>query len=193
MKTKPRVKAGTSKTAAQLRRAAFVEAYITNGGNATEAAISAGYSAKTAYSAGGRLLKDVDIAAAITARRGVLIEKFELTTERTLREIARLAYFDPRKMYNADGSLKAIHELDDDTAAGIAGIEVDEIKDGKVVIGVTRKFKQWDKNAALDKAMKHLGQYEQDNLQKGPFADMTPEALDKFIARKLLESGKTMH
>jgi tRNA(adenine34) deaminase len=32
-----------------------------------------------------------------------------------------------------------------------------------VVIGITRKIKHWDKNAALEKLMKHLGEYEADN------------------------------
>lgn len=46
----------------------FVTSYLANGFNATQAAISAGYSAKTAYSQGERLLKNVDIKAAIDER-----------------------------------------------------------------------------------------------------------------------------
>lgn len=49
------------------KRAAFVREYLLNS-NATQAAIRAGYSPKTSYSIGGRLLKDVEVAAAI--RRG---------------------------------------------------------------------------------------------------------------------------
>jgi len=48
---------------AQQRK--FVEAYQ---GNATEAAIAAGYSAKTAKAQGSRLLTNVDIAKAIAKR-----------------------------------------------------------------------------------------------------------------------------
>jgi len=47
------------------RQRAFVEAYTDN---ATEAAIKAGYSPKTAYSQGQRLLKNVEIAQAIRER-----------------------------------------------------------------------------------------------------------------------------
>lgn len=190
---KKQVKAGTSKDAAALRKAKFVEAYVANGGNGTEAAKTAGYSPKTARSQAARLLADDNISGAVASRRADLLEKFELTTERTLREIARLAYFDPRKMFRADGTMKAVHELDDDTAAAIAGIETDEIQSGDTVIGVTKKLKHWDKNAALEKAMKHLGQYEADNKQKSQFAEMTPDALDRFIARKTAELGKTVH
>ena len=47
-------------------RQAFVEAFC---GNATEAALEAGYSPKTAYSQGQRLLKNVEVKAAIAARQ----------------------------------------------------------------------------------------------------------------------------
>lgn len=40
---------------------AFCDAYLANGGNATQAAITAGYSATTAGAQGSRLLKNVDI------------------------------------------------------------------------------------------------------------------------------------
>jgi phage terminase small subunit len=39
----------------------FVTEYIKNGNNATQAAIAAGYSEKTAYSQGSRLLKAVEV------------------------------------------------------------------------------------------------------------------------------------
>jgi phage terminase small subunit len=39
----------------------FVTEYLKNGNNATQAAIAAGYSEKTAYSQGSRLLKSVEV------------------------------------------------------------------------------------------------------------------------------------
>lgn len=50
------------------KQRAFVEAYLSNGFNATQAAITAGYSKKTAYSQGSRLLKNVEIQAALETR-----------------------------------------------------------------------------------------------------------------------------
>ena len=47
------------------KRQAFVDAYA---GNATAAALAAGYSPKTAYSQGQRLLKSVEVQDAIKAR-----------------------------------------------------------------------------------------------------------------------------
>lgn len=186
-------KSGTGKEAAAHRKAAFVEAMLSNDENITAAALAVGFSPKTAASQGSRLLKDVEVQRLLKERRASLIQKMELTTERTLREIARMAYSDPRKFYNADGTLKQIHELDDDTAATVASIELDEIKADGVVIGITRKIKQWDKNAALEKAMKHLGQYEADNKQRHPIQDLDEGALERFIERKAKEAGVTLH
>lgn len=50
------------------RKAAFVPEYLVDY-NATQAAIRAGYSKKTAYSQGSRLLKDPEVAAAIKELR----------------------------------------------------------------------------------------------------------------------------
>lgn len=192
-KPQPAKKAGNTQEDAEHRRKMFVEAYLTNGGNASQAAVAAGFSEKTAGAAGSRLLKHVEVLTLIQQRRKIVIEKLELTTERTLLEIARVAYSDPRKFFNTDGTLKQIHELDDDTAATIASVDMDEIKADGVVIGLTRKVKQWDKNAALEKAMKHLGEYEADNRQRNPIQDLSEDALQRFVERKAKEAGVILH
>lgn len=171
-KPKTRVKAGTSKAAAAARKAAFIEAYVQNGGNATQAAITAGYSAKTADRQAWRLLKDVKIVAEIDERRHQALERAqertELTIEGVLLGLRRIVHADPRKFYRPDGTLKAIHELDDDAAAAIASIEIEEIVIRGVIVGHTKKVKFWDKNAAIEKAMKYLGLFEKDNRQRNP-------------------------
>lgn len=164
----------------------FVASYIGER-NATKAAIDAGYSAKTARSAGSRLLTDVAIRAAIEGHQTAVIVKVQteagISLERTLREIARLAYFDPRKMFDTKGNPKSIHELDDDTAAVIAGLDVLEEWEGsgedRVLIGHVKKWKLADKKGALDMLMKHLGGYKADNKQTG---EATAEALAEFMA-----------
>ena len=62
-------------TAKQQR---FVDAYD---GNATKAAIAAGYSEKTAYSAGQRMLKNVEILTAIQERENRRIQPLIMTRE----------------------------------------------------------------------------------------------------------------
>lgn len=168
-KAKVRPKAGNAKGTADQRMALFLDEYIRNGENGKMAAIVAGYSPKTAEQAASRLLRHVKVKTALAARRESLKEKSGLSVERTLREVARLAYADIRKIYNDDGSLKLPHELDDDAAATVSSFEVDELFDGagkeRTQIGYTKKAKLHDKNAALEKAMKFHGLYERDNDQ----------------------------
>jgi phage terminase small subunit len=157
---KTRVKPGQAKVSAETRRAAFIEAYLSNGANATDAAIQAGFSPVSAASQGSRLLKNVNVAQEIARRRTEVVANLELSTERTLKEVSRIAFSDPRKLVDEKGKVKPLHELDDDTAAAIASFEVD--KDGAI------KYKFWDKNSAIEKAAKVQGLYEKDNDQKAP-------------------------
>lgn len=170
MSLKPRVKAGTSKSAVAQRRKAFAKAYVANGRNGTQAAITAGFSKNGADVVAARLLGDARVSALIEELTEKHSAAADLTIERTLREVARLAYFDPRKLYDDEGNMKQPHEWDDATAAAIGSIEVLEEFEGsgedRRMSGYTKKVKPWDKNAALEKAMKHLGLYEKDNAQQ---------------------------
>jgi phage terminase small subunit len=149
----------------------FVLEYLANGLNATKAAISAGYAKKSADVEGARLLVNAKVAAAISERSQIALGKLDFSVDRTLNEIARLAFFDVRKIFEADGSLKSIHAIDDDSAAAIAGLEVTELfdpiqqKDGadgepqKHVYGLLKKIKLADKGSALDKLMRYHALY----------------------------------
>jgi phage terminase small subunit len=183
-----KVKPGTSKESAETRKKLFVEAYIANSGNATAAAEAAGYSpGPSARVQGSRMLADPNIASMIEARTKKLVDKFELTTEAVLRNLSQAIFFDPRKLYREDGSLKDVHELDDDTAMALAGLEVTEEKgsgdDRGKVVGYTKKLKWLDKNSAREQAMKHLGQYREDNNQRNPLADVPRESLKALVDR----------
>lgn len=59
--------------------------------NATQAAIRAGYSAATAEQQGPRLLGHVGVKRAINAGKRRLASKLELTAERVLADISRIA------------------------------------------------------------------------------------------------------
>lgn len=133
--------------------------------NASKAALRAGYSEKTAYSIGHANLKKVEIEKAISERRENASERTKITLDQVVREAARLALFDPRKMFKADGTPRAIQDLDDDTAACIAGLDVMNIGSGDEISQVL-KYKLAPKGQAIDTLMKHLGGYEKDNGQK---------------------------
>ena len=59
----------------------------------------------------------------MAATRERIVNRMELSAERTMREIARLSYFDPRKLFDETGAPLPITELDDDTAAALAGFQ----------------------------------------------------------------------
>ena len=118
------------------------------------------------------------VGAKVALRIDSLREKGEaaavVTRERLLREIGRLAFCDPRKLTNEDGTFKPLHELDDDTAAAISSIEVDEY--GKV------KYKMLDKGPAQEKLAKYLGLYEKDNRQRtDPMAELAKALLGSVV------------
>lgn len=66
------------------RRQRFVEEYLVDL-NATQAAIRAGYSAKTAYSQGQRLLKDVEVQAAIQRAQQSQSQRTLITADEVLQ------------------------------------------------------------------------------------------------------------
>lgn len=92
----------------------------------------------------------------------------EVTGERVVREIARIAFFDIRKLVRDDGTPIPIKGLDDDTAAAIAGLDVARVGNAMIGEAEVLKFRISDKNAALEKLAKHLGLFEKDNKQQAP-------------------------
>lgn len=123
-------------------------------GEGRQSAITAGYAEHTARVTASKLLKKPHIAAYIEARKEKIYDKLELTQERVMKEYARIALSDIRSFFNADGSLKAVHDLSDDAAAALSSVETDELDEyidgNKTQVGTTRKLKLWDKKGALD-------------------------------------------
>lgn len=145
------------------KQARFVAEYLVDL-NATQAAIRAGYSAKTAGQTGFDLLKKPEIAEAIAAAQQERAQRTHITADRVLRELARVAFSDLRRLYRDDGSMLLPHEWDDDTAAAMAGVETVEqhtveIEGGEIKRAptFTKKVKVFDKGAALTLAMRHMG------------------------------------
>lgn len=177
----PQGKRGTAEVTA-ARQLLFAEAYVANGGLGTDAAIAVGISPKNAGQWAHRALKNPDVKARIDANRAQLAEKFSLRSEDILRELAKIVYFDPRKLMAPDGTVLPINEWPDDVAGAIASIEVEELFDGRgekrEKIGVLKKIKAWNKGQAIEQAMKHLGLFELDNKQKqGPLEGVSRDVL----------------
>ena len=88
------------------KQARFVDEYLVDL-NATQAAIRAGYSAKTANEQGARLLANVSVQNAIRERQEVLKMKTEITQEWVVERYRRIVEgCDKRLFFRDDGSLK---------------------------------------------------------------------------------------
>lgn len=163
--TKPKAPKKKGRSAKQ-RQQDFIEAYLSNGGNATEAAIAAGYSRSSARRQGHRMTTNVHILSELDKRREVVFDNLKITTERILKERARLAFYDPRKFLDKDGEPIPLHLLDDDTAAVICGIKISQTGGGDVPVTTIKEYKVADKNASLTSLEKQRGMYKADNEQK---------------------------
>jgi phage terminase small subunit len=137
------------------KQAIFVAEYLIDG-NATRAATAAGFAAASAHVTGARLLKNTKVAAAIAEGHARRAEKLEITAERVLQELAKLAYFDPGKLYDEEGNRIPVARLDDITRAAVAAVE-DETTDGPGrVRTVAQKLKLADKGQNLERLGRYL-------------------------------------
>jgi len=118
--------------------------------NATKAAERAGYSPKTANEQGARLLANVSVQALLTECMQARAKRTEITQDRVLQEIARIAFFDPRTLVDEEGKPIPLKQLDADSAAVVAGLKLE-------MLGAVREYKIADKLKALDQCMSHLG------------------------------------
>lgn len=121
---------GAAATAERERR--FVANYFSNGLNGVRAAIDAGFSSNyaTAASMASRLLRRPTVLKLIERERA---KEGDFTAEQRRRQIEHLegiAFADVRQLYNADGALKPVPEMDDHTAVLVAGIKTREELDG---------------------------------------------------------------
>lgn len=109
----------------------------------------------------------------------------DISTERTLLEIARVAYFDPRRMFDDRGNLIPVTQLDDDTAACIAGLDVERRTEGKGEDAETyyvMKIKISNKVSALDLLTK-LDLEARRNGKNGPLQPPPLDQLDQALAK----------
>lgn len=143
--------------------------------NATAAYKRAGYKSRTEKSAGVKavkLLGNARVKAYLAEKSKIATEKNELSADRTLEEVRRLALSDPRQLFRADGGLKEIPELDAETAACVASVEVEELFEGRgderEHIGRVKKIKLWNKNTALDQAMRYHALYKDPGSEENP-------------------------
>ena len=104
----------------------FVEEYLVDL-NATQAAVRAGYSAKTASVIGAENLAKPNIQKAIQARQEELKIKTEITQEWVVERYRRIVEgCDKRLFFRDDGSVKPPSEWSAEMGMAVQGFEVQE-------------------------------------------------------------------
>lgn len=113
-----------------------------------------------------QLLTNPNVRAEIDALDAADLRDLGLTAADLLRDVARLAFSDPRQLFDAGGALKPISALSDDIAPALSGVDVTESwvpgPDGEPVLQRTRKVRLWNKT----ESQKLLAQYLQLLVQK---------------------------
>lgn len=136
----------------------FVEEYLIDL-NATQAAIRAGFSAKTANEQGSRMLANVSIRTCIDEEIAARSKRTGVNQDRVIRELARIAFVNANNVINIEEATLKEDATEDDTAT-IASVKVKTIptKEGE---GVEREIKLADKLKALELLGKHLGMFKE--------------------------------
>lgn len=134
----------------------FVEEYLIDL-NATQAAIRAGYSVKTADQQGSRLLTIVKVQEEITKAMAERSRRTGINQDRVLQELARIAFVNPQNIINtSDGSVNP-NATEDDLAC-IQSVKVKTV-DGEKSSSEEREIKLNDKMKALELLGRHLGMF----------------------------------
>jgi phage terminase small subunit len=141
------------------KQAQFVKEYLIDL-NATQAAIRAGYSESTAGSQGQRMLTNVEIQAAIQEAMNKRATRTEVTADRVIEQLAKIAFHDLKHVVTWDerGRIK-IRPSDE-----VDGTILQEISETISDSGMSKKVKLNDRMRALELLGKHLALFS-DNIK----------------------------
>lgn len=152
-------KAGHSRLAGAARCEAFAAAYLTNGHNATAAAIAAGCPPASAKNAGWKLLQKPEVKALLAVRAEKIAERAGMNAATWADQLQAVSCSSIGDHFDAAGELIPVPLLPRHVQAAISGIVFDQF--GKAIA-----YKFWDKPGALAIMARHLGLYERDNAQQ---------------------------
>lgn len=133
----------------------FIDEYLIDL-NATQAAIRAGYSAKTADVQGSRMLANVKVQQAISERMAERSKRTGINQDRVVLELAKIAFVKMPDLVDSQGRIK-----DSATDDDLACIESIKYKSSESETGssVEREVKISPKLKALELLGKHLGMW----------------------------------
>ena len=133
----------------------FVDEYLIDL-NATQAAIRAGYSAKTANEQGSQLLAKLSIQQAIAEKMAEQSKRTGVNQDRIVLELAKIAFVKMTDVVDSDGKIR-----EDAREADLSCIESVKYKRSETETGASeeREVKICPKIKALELLGKHLGMW----------------------------------
>lgn len=118
------------------------------------------------------MLKYVNVQERLSQLAQERSKRTQITADRILEELYRIATCDLGLAYDSAGWLKPIHEIPEEVRRAMQGLEVDEIfagqGDQRSIIGHTKKARFADKNKALELLGKHLKLFTEKHEHSGP-------------------------
>ncbi len=164
----------------------FIEEYPVDL-NGTQAAIRAGYSAKTAGQAASRLLKDVKIRVAIDERLDVLSEGARIEVERIVRELNKIAFADAGDVFTWGPTgivVKDSAKLTPEQRSIVQSVSETTTKEGGTV-----KVSLYDKQRALELLGRYrsmwVERHEHTGKDGGPIRTETVEEVRESVLERL--------
>ncbi len=125
--------------------------------NATQAAIRAGYSSKSANVDGPRLLSNARVRARVDQLIAAQSRRTGINADVVVRELARIARLNPSSVIDFN-SATVLPDASDDDLAAVASVRIKTIP-GEDHDGVEREVKFHDKVKALELLGNHLGMF----------------------------------
>lgn len=123
---------------------------------------------ETANAASSRMLRNVKVQEYISEKQKEIEKRTEVTQDMVIKELAKIAFLDIRKLYAENGQLKNVADIDSDTAGAISSLETLEEYEGygddREKIEDTQKVRLLDKTKALELLGKHLGMFNDINV-----------------------------
>jgi phage terminase small subunit len=163
----------------------FVDEYLKDL-NATQAAIRAGYSPRTAAETGHKLCQKRLVADAIACAKADRSRRTGISQDRVLEELARVAFCNPSDVLDLNTAEVKSTAGEDDLKV-IAGVKVKYVphknESGDYEEAIEREVKLCDKLKALDMLCKHLGMYD-----KGASSDDEDESTGVVELPPVMES-----
>ena len=144
-----------------LKQQRFCEEYCVHFVGA-KAARQAGYSTATAGQQSYSMLKDKNIQTYINELVVAQSRRTEVDADKVVQELAKIGFASIKSLYDHEGKLKEVNDLDAIQAAAIHTMKETEYKDPAGASRIIREYKLHDKLGALRELGSHLNIYDKD-------------------------------